>query len=317
MFIKFSNWLVYDIVQIKAMSSFGNTLQFFISSSLKITLLVFLLITIKAFLRSYLDYDKFRKYIESKPKLIAYFLIAILGAVTPFCSCSSIPLFLGFIEAGIPFGMAMTFLITSPMINEIAVFVLASVVGIKITIIYVVTGLTVGISGGVVMEKLGLQNYIKSHVNQVHNHSPKIGIKHKYAREKIYDSITYAFGVLSKILPYILIGIAVGSFIHGYVSQEFFVKYLNSGNIFSVPISVVVGIPLYADATGIVSIAQVLINKGGAIGTTLAFMMATVALSLPELIILSSVMKKTLIWSFIGFMFLSFVCVGYFYNIIF
>ena len=316
MFIEFADWIVYSVLQLNSEIAFGNALHFFIYDSLKIIFLLYFIITIIAFLRSSLDYEKFRKYIENKPKPIAYILTALLGAMTPFCSCSSIPLFIGFIEASLPFGLAMTFLITSPMINEVAIFVLASVIGIKITAIYVLTGISVGILGGIIMEKLGLRKYLQNYIKKAPCCSKKCECsnKPKTIKSKIQDSLNYSNGVLSKVWLFVLIGIAVGSLIHGYVPQEFFVKYMSTDNLFSVPLAVIVGVPLYADATGIIPIAQALIDKGAAVGTTLAFMMATVALSLPELIILSRVMKRKLILSFVALMFLAFVFVGYLYN---
>lgn len=316
MFVEFADWIVYRILQLHPETAFGNALHFFVYDSLKITFLLYFVITIIAFLRSSLDYEKFKKYIENKPKPLAYFLTALLGAMTPFCSCSSIPLFLGFVESRLPFGLAMTFLITSPMINEVAIFVLASVIGVKITAIYVITGISVGILGGVFMEKLGLQKYLQNYIKKASCCSKKCECsnKPKTIKSKIHDSFNYSNRILSKIWIFVLIGVAVGAFIHGYVPHEFFIKYMSAQNIFAVPFAVIVGIPLYADATGIIPIAQVLIEKGAAVGTTLVFMMATVALSLPELIILSKIMKRQLILSFVSFLFCAFVFVGFLYN---
>ncbi|MCM1003447.1 MAG: permease [Candidatus Gastranaerophilales bacterium] len=324
MFKNFADWFVYQILGISSDTSFGEALHFFVYDSLKILFLLFTIITIISFLRSYIDSEKIKKQIEKQPRFIAHTLAALLGAVTPFCSCSSIPLFIGFIEAGIPFGVAMTFLITSPMINEIAILVLAGVVGIKVTVLYVATGFVVGLAGGYLLEKFGLQKYLqdyllkpKSTKQEVSCCSCTCGTKNPItAANKLKDSLFYAKDLFKKIWLFVLIGVGFGAGLHGYVPTAFIAKYLGAGNFFAVPVSVLLGIPLYSDATTIIPIAQVLIEKGASIGTILVFMMSTVALSLPELIILTRVMKKTLIVRFVVFMFVIFVLVGYFYNLV-
>lgn len=318
MFIKFADWFVYGILGLSADTSFGAALHFFVYDVLKIMFLLFTIITAIAFIRGHIDNEKFKHFIEKQPKPIAHFLAAVFGAITPFCSCSSIPLFIGFIEAGLPFGVAMTFLITSPMINEIAILVLAGVIGIKITTLYVVTGLAVGMIGGYLMEKMGFQKYLQDYLtkpapckcNCSNDHEEKIPT----IKERAIEALTYAKDLMSKIWLFVIIGVGVGAGLHGYVPKEFFVTHLGADNLFAVPLAVLAGIPLYADATTIIPIAQVLIQKGAAIGTVLVFMMATVGLSLPELIIISRVMKKELIIRFVIFMFITFTVVGYFYN---
>ena len=322
MFLKFADWFVYKILGLSETTNFGSALHFFVYDVLKILFLLFTIITVIAFLRSYIDNTKLRNYIEKQPKFIAHLLASIFGAITPFCSCSSIPVFIGFIEAGVPFGIAMSFIITSPMINEIAILVLAGVIGWKITVLYIVTGITVGTFGGMIMQKLGwgkyLQDYLlnKTAIKETscccscgcNNEKPTI-------KNRTIEAIIYAKDLMKKIWLFVLLGVGVGAFLHGYVPQEFFIKYMGSNNFFAVPLAVLAGIPLYADATTIIPIAQVLINKGAAIGTVLVFMMAIVALSLPEMIIISRVMKKELITRFVIFMFIVFTLVGYFYNL--
>lgn len=319
MFLKFADWFVYGTLGLSRETSFGSALHFFVYDVLKILFLLFVIITVISFLRGCIDNEKFKKHIEKQPRFVAHFLAALLGAVTPFCSCSSIPLYIGFIESGLPFGVAMTFLITSPMINEVAVLVLASVIGVKITLLYVVTGISVGMLGGYLMEKLGFQQYLQDYVKESTCCSTKktcsCGAKKPDFITRIAEAMTYAKDLMSKIWLFIIIGVGVGAALHGYVPQEFFVKYMGANNLFAVPMAVIAGMPLYADATTIIPIAQVLIQKGAAIGTVLVFMMATVAISLPEMIILSRVMKRELIFSFIAFMFITFVIVGYFYNL--
>lgn len=322
MFLKFADWLVYQILGFSADTSLGSALHFFVYDVLKILFLLFTIISVIAFLRSYLDSNKFKLYIEKQPKFLAHLFAALFGAITPFCSCSSIPLFIGFIEAKIPFGVAMSFLITSPMINEIAMLVLAGVLGIKITVIYVVTGISVGVIGGFLMEKLGFEKYLQDYLKKLGANtgccscSCSSGEKVLTINSKIKDAFVYAKDLMQKIWLFVLLGVGVGAFLHGYVPQEFFMKYMSDNNFFAVPLAVMAGIPLYADATTIIPIAQVLIQKGAAVGTVLVFMMAVVGLSLPEMIILSRVMKKELIIRYVIFMFITFTIVGYFYNFV-
>ena len=321
MFLKFADWFVYGIIGMSAETSFGEALHFFVYDVLKILFLLFTIITIIAYLRSYIDNAKLRNFIEKQPKFLAHILASVFGAITPFCSCSSIPVFIGFIEAGVPFGVAMSFIITSPMINEIAILVLAGVIGWKITVLYIVTGITVGAFGGMIMEKFGWCKYLQDYLFKLGNkteNSCGCSCSCKKAtqtiKERIIDSLIYAKDLFKRIWLFVLLGVGVGAFLHGYVPQEFFIKYMGGNNLFAVPLSVTAGIPLYADATTIIPIAQVLINKGAAIGTVLVFMMAVVGLSLPEMIIISRVMKKELIIRFVIFMFIAFTLVGYFYN---
>lgn len=320
MFLKFADWLVYQILGFSAETSFGLALHFFVYDVLKILFLLFSIISIIAFLRSYIDNKKFKAYIEKQPKILAHLLASIFGAITPFCSCSSIPLFIGFMEAKIPFGVSMSFLITSPMINEIAMLVLAGVLGIKITMIYIVTGITVGILSGFLMEKLGFEKYLQDYLKV-------LGANKGYCscscsgqiltiKSRIKDAFIYAKNLMQKIGLYVILGVGIGAFLHGYVPQEFIMKYMSDNNFFTVPLAVMAGIPLYADATTIIPIVQVLIQKGAATGTVLVFMMAVVGLSLPEMIILSRVMKKELIIRYVIFMFVTFTIIGYFYNLI-
>lgn len=321
MFLKFANWFVYQILGISESTSFGSALHFFVYDFLKILFLLFTIITVISFFRSYINNEKIKNYIEKQHKFLAHFLASIFGAITPFCSCSSIPVFIGFIEAGVPFGIAMSFIITSPMINEIAIIVLAGVIGWKITVLYVITGIMVGTLGGMLMGKLGWDKFLQGYLFQKQNKNIcscscneeeyKLSIK-----ERMLDSMIYATDLLKKIWFFVLLGVAIGAFLHGYVPQKFFIKYMGNNNLFAVPLAVIAGIPLYSDATTIIPIAQVLISKGALIGTVLVFMMAVVGLSLPEMIILSKVMKKQLIIRFVIFMFIIFTFVGYFYNFI-
>lgn len=323
MFSAIADYFVYNILSLSSQTNFGAALHFFIYDVLKILFLLCLIIFSISFLQTYLNPQKIKTAIEKQPKFLAHLLAALFGAVTPFCSCSSIPIFIGFIEAKIPFGIAMSFLITSPMINEIAIFVLAGILGMKITLIYTATGIIIGMLGGFLLEKFGyakyLQDYLRLNTLQFAPRTcscsapaaPQIPFS-----ARIQTATRKTKDILHKIWLFILLGVGVGAFLHGYVPQEFFLRYMQADNIFAVPLSVLAGIPLYADATTIIPIAEVLISKGSAIGTVLVFMMAVVGLSLPEMIILSKVMKRQLIVRYLVFMASCFVLVGYFYNVI-
>lgn len=323
MFLSFANWFVHQILRLSENTHYGSAIHFFVYDTVKIFFLMFTIISIIALLRSYIDNTKFKNYIEKQPKVIAHLLASVFGAVTPFCSCSSIPLFIGFIEAKIPFGIAMSFLITSPMINEIAILILAGVVGVKVTILYVLTGILVGMLGGFIMGKLGYEKFLQDYIHTIKNKkatncscSCNSNVQELTLTNRIKEALIYTKDLMKRIWLFMLLGIGVGAFLHGYVPQEFFIKYMGANNLLSIPMAVIVGIPLYADITSIIPIAQVLINKGAAVGTVLVFMMAVVGLSLPEMIILSRVMKKELIIRFVIFMFITFTIVGYLYNLI-
>lgn len=326
MFLKFADWFVYGILGLSSETSFGEALHFFVYDVLKILFLLFTIISVIAYLRSYIDNEKLKTFIEKQPRFLAHLFASFFGAITPFCTCSSIPVFIGFTEAQVPFGVSMSFLITSPMINEIAILVLAAIIGWKITTIYIATGILVGTFGGMLMENFGwgkyLQDYLLKLGNKTENSSCCCSCscgcesETQTQKEKIKEALIYAKDLFKKIWLFVLLGVGVGAFLHGYVPQEFFIKYMGNNNFFAVPLAVLAGIPLYADATTIIPIAQVLIDKGAAVGTVLVFMMAIVALSLPEMIIISRVMKKELIIRFVIFMFITFTLVGYFYNLV-
>lgn len=318
LFTKLADYIVYGLAEMKPESNLGNALHFFIEDVTKIFFLLFMMVTIVSFFRSKLNPEKVRSYLEGKPKWIAYILAVILGAVTPFCSCSSIPLFIGFVEAGIPFGVTMAFLITSPMINEIAILVFASAVGWELAGIYVITGMSIGLVGGTLMEKLGLEKYVESYVYDIRmGKAPILENGTLTTKERMAYAWSYAKDIIKKIWLYILVGIGIGAFLHGFVPQEFFAKYTSSDNFFAVPLAVIMGIPLYSNATGVIPIAEALLGKGVPIGTVLAMMMSVVAISLPEMVILRKVLKVRLLAYFALFLFVAFISVGYLYNLIF
>jgi hypothetical protein len=279
-----------------------------------------------SFFRAKLDTNKLKVYLENKPKWIAYLLAVCLGAITPFCSCSSIPLFIGFIEAGIPFGVVMAFLITSPMINEVAVPILWTNVGTVVTVTYVMTGMIVGVLGGLFMDKMGFKKHLQDHLinkeEKTVEESGSCSCSCSAKKEKTFTyEVKYAYNytkdTIRTIFPYVIFGIGVGALIHGYVPEQFFINHVSKDNLFAVPMAVLLGIPLYTDAIGIIPVAQVLLEKSVPIGTVLAMMMSVVAISLPEMILLKKVFKTKLVIYFALTLLFMFIFVGYLYNLIF
>ncbi|MCT4575465.1 MAG: permease [Alphaproteobacteria bacterium] len=309
--------VVYNWLGLAVDTRLAESLHFFVLDVTKILCLLALIMFVVSFFRARLNTDKLRTYLESKPKWLAYILAVSLGAITPFCSCSSIPLFIGFLEAGIPFGVVMAFLITSPMINEVAVPILWGEVGTTITLTYIATGMIAGIAGGLFMDKMGFKKYVEDYVWDLKIGKNNLKENKMSIRQNIEYAYNYAKDTIKKLTPYILIGIAIGAFIHGYVPATFFEKYAGEDNWFAVPFAVLFGIPLYTDAVGIIPVAKVLIAKSVPIGTVLAMMMSVVAISLPEMMILRKVMKPKLIIYFALTLFVMFNIVGYFYNLLF
>ena len=309
---------LYQLFSLSLETQFGKALHFFIEDVTKIFFLIFIITATVSFFRSKLTAKKIRLYVDHKPKGFMYLLAITLGAITPFCCCCCIPLFIGFIEAGIPFGVAMAFLITSPMINGVAVFVFASVVGWQLASTYVLTGLVVGLVGGWLMEKLGWGKYLEKgscHRCAEDCHCEEKEVKGEKAR--FFYAVGYTISMIRKIWLYVLIGIGIGAFLQGYMPQEFFVKYAGEYNLFAVPLVVILGIPLYSNETAIIPVAEVLLKKGIPVGTVLAMMMSVVAISFPQMVILSRILSKRLLLYFVLFLCGVFTCVGYLYNFLF
>ena len=317
-FAKLADCVVYRLFSLSSESHLGEVLHFFIEDVTKIFCLIFLVTATVSFFRSKLNAKKIRLYLNEKPKWSSYLLAVILGAITPFCSCSSIPLFIGFVEAGIPFGITMAFLITSPMINEVAIFVFASIVGWQLASVYILTGMSIGFIGGWLMGKLGFEKYVKDYsCDGCQGKCQCEGQETITTKQRIFYAIDYAKSIIKKIWFYVFFGIGIGAFLHGYVPQAFFIKYAGESNIFAVPLVVILGIPLYSNATGIIPVAEVLLGKGVPIGTVLAMIMSVVAISFPEMVILSKILEKKFLFYFALFLCVMFIVVGYLYNVLF
>jgi len=309
-----ADFIVFRVFRMTPEKHLTETIRFFIYEVPKVMMLLVLIIFAVGIIRTYFSPEKTRKSLEGKPLFVGNIMASVLGIVTPFCSCSAIPLFLGFVEAGIPLGVTFSFLIAAPMINEVALVMLIGLFGWKVALIYVLTGLTIAILAGFVLEKLNLKKYVADWVYETHARQTA-GLDHSLSfNQRISAGGEVVREIVGKIWIYILIGIAVGAGAHGFVPDEYLAGVLGSQNWYSVPLAILVGIPLYSNAAGIIPIVSVLIEKGVTIGTALAFMMSVIGLSLPEIIILKKVLKWQLIGIFIGVVAIGIVIVGLIFN---
>lgn len=318
---RFADWLVYGIFGLDASTALGEAINFFFYDTIKILILLFFISVIMGIINAYFPIERLRNYLaSSKLYWLQYFFAALFGAITPFCSCSSIPLFIGFVKGGIPLGITFAYLITSPLVNEVAVAVFIGTFGIRITIIYVISGLLLGMMGGFILGKIKLEPYLSDWVKQIQQHSSSDSDAWEKENapfiKRLPIIIREAWGIVKGVLLYIIIGIGIGAFMHGYVPEGFFEQYMSKDNWFAVPLSVILAVPMYANAAGIVPIIEVFVAKGIPIGTAIAFMMAVVGLSLPEATLLKKVMTWKLIGIFFGLITLFIVILGYLYNAI-
>jgi hypothetical protein len=308
--------MVYDLFGMARDTRLSGALEFFIYDTIKIFLLLSVIIFAVSVIRSYFPPERTKRILSHKREFIGNILAALLGIVTPFCSCSAVPLFIGFVEAGVPLGVTFSFLISSPMVNEVAVVLLWGLFGWKIALIYMGTGLLVAIVAGMIIGKLRLEKWIEEYVYKIKS----MGTAADIAKQAFKDRLVYArentTDILKKVWAYVIVAIAIGGFIHGYVPEDFLVKYAGPQNPFGVPVAVALGVPLYSNAAGVIPIVYALMEKGMSMGTVLAFMMAVTALSLPEMIILRKVLKIKLLAVFVGIMTVTIVGVGYLFNAI-
>ena len=311
----FASYITYELIKLEHGSHLGDAIEFIIYDTLKIFLLLSVIIFVISIIRSYFPPEKTKKILSHKKLFIGNILAALLGVGTPFCSCSAVPLFIGFIEAGVPLGVTFSFLIASPMVNEVAVVLLWGLLGWELTAIYIGTGLLVAIAGGIIIGKLKLEKWVEEYVYQI-----KTGQAAEAQSLSFKERLQYAkwntTDILKRVWLFVIIAIGIGGFIHGYVPEDFMTKYAGPQNPFAVPIAVLIGVPLYSNAAGVIPIVSALINKGLAVGTVLAFMMAVTALSLPEMIILRKVLKIQLLTVFVGIMTITIMAVGYLFNAI-
>jgi uncharacterized membrane protein YraQ (UPF0718 family) len=311
---QFADWVTYTVLGLVQSSPLASSVNFFVYDSIKVTLMLAVIVFSVAIIRSFITPQKVKKWVAGRTEGVGNVVAALLGIPTPFCSCSAVPLFIGFIESGVPLGITFSFLIASPLINEVAAAMLLAMFGWQIALIYIVSGLIIAIIAGIIIGRLHLEGEVEEFVwkCKMHDQPDKV-MKWK---DRIDFAISESKSVTLKVLPYILIGIAIGAVIHGYAPADFLVNIAGKDNSFAVPIAVLIGIPLYSNAAGMIPIMEVLTAKGMAMGTALAFMMAVIGLSLPEMIILRKVIKIRLLVIFAAILFVSFTLTGYLFNVI-
>ncbi len=311
----FADWLTYSVFGIVPKTLLASAVNFFIFDTIKIFILLTVIIFAVSVIRSYLPPEKIRAILSRKNKHLGNILAAVLGIITPFCSCSAVPLFLGFVQAGVPLGTTFSFLVASPMINEVALVLLLGLFGWGVALIYIVSGLMIAIFSGMVIGKMKVENLVEPFVYQS-TVNGGVEFPKMTKRERINYAKDYTLDILKKVWPYVLIGIGVGAWIHGYVPADFLARYAGADKWYAVPLAVAIGIPLYSNAAGVIPLVSALTEKGVAMGTTLAFMMAVTALSLPEFMILKKVMKTKLIIIFASVVGLGIIFTGYLFNFI-
>ncbi len=319
---QFANWISFSVLKLTPKTHLAEALNFFIYDSLKILVLLIVINYLMAIIRYYIPTEKIRDFLSKRNWYgFDYFLASFFGVITPFCSCSSIPLFIGFLSAGIPLGVTLAFLITSPLVNEASIAIFIGLFGFKITLFYVATGILIGVLSGVILGKTGLEKEIDESLREIIEKSKKKNSSSFLLKKKPFFWILKKFwqdgwSLTKKIYVYVLIGVGVGALIHGFVPVGFFERYLKNGSFWTVPLATILAIPLYSNAVGVIPIMEALVSKGIPFGTALSFMMATVGLSLPEAMILKRAMKTKLLVLFFACVSLGIVLIGWFFNLI-
>lgn len=315
-----ADWLIFSVVGLIPGSRIGNALNFFVYDTVKILILLFLVTVIMGIVNSYFPVEKIRNFL-SRNKLfgLEYLLASSFGAITPFCSCSSVPLFIGFVRGGIPLGITFAFLITSPLVNGVAIAMFAGLFGLRATVIYVVSGILLGMIGGIILGKLKLEKYLTPWVQSMLSQAR---VEDDFQDEgqtflkRLPIILSEASGIIKGVFWYIIIGIGIGALMHGFIPTGFFESYISKSNPFAVPLAVIFGVPMYSNAAGVIPIVQVFVEKGIPIGTAIAFMMAVVGLSVPEATMLKKVMTWKMIAIFFGVVAACIILSGYLFNII-
>ena len=309
------NWLLFDVVGLDPDTRLGSGVHFFFYDSVKIALLLVGIIFAVTVLRSFMSVERTRALLGGTREGVGNVMAAGLGVVTPFCSCSAVPAFIGFVAAGVPLGVTLSFLIASPLVNEVAIALLFGMFGIGPTVLYVVAGLVIAIVAGFTLGRLRLERWVEPFVFETRLGGQVIDSTAGLSwDDRIQMGVEEVGSILRKIWPYLLVGIGLGAAIHGWAPEDFFTRYAGASNPFAVLIAVVIGIPLYSNAAGIMPLVQALHDKGLPMGTLLAFMMAVVALSLPEMILLRRILRPPLIATFIGVVAAGIIAVGYLFN---
>lgn len=321
-FTLLADWLIYGLIDLSPETRLGTSLHFFVEDTTKIFALLAVMIYVIALLRASLNVERIRDFLKGKNRFTGYLLGSSFGAVTPFCSCSSIPVFLGFTSAGIPVGVSMSFLLTSPIINEVAVLLLLSLFGWEFTLLYIIVGMSVGILGGIFLDLIHAERMLQPFAAKAYQEAPKtqqtrgpasppvtmpFRKRHEFAKTETID-------IFQRVWIWVFVGVGLGAALHGFVPEDWFGRHLGDGQWWSVPVAVFVGIPLYSNATGVIPVMEGLLNKGLPVGTTLAFCMSTVAASFPEFVLLKQVIKWKLVAIIFALLLVSFTVVGWVLN---
>lgn len=315
----FSQWFTYELLRLERGSHLGEAVAFFIYDVPKLLLLLAGMIFLITLAQTFLDVERVRVFMERRGEGTGNLLAAIFGAMTPFCSCSSVPLFIGFVQAGIPLGITFSFLITSPIMNQVAFVMLLGLFGWQVAVLYLTAGILIGVVAGIVLGRLKLERYVEPFVYALKRNQAGQSldvVERPSWSERVDRALAATREIVGRVWLFVVIGIGIGAFIHGFVPEGALTEVLGTGAWWSVPIAVVVGIPLYSNAAGIIPVISSLLGKGVALGTALAFMMSVVALSLPELIILRKVLKPRLIAIFVGVVALAIISIGYLFNLL-
>jgi uncharacterized protein len=315
----FADWLIYTVFSVAADSRLGEALNFFVYDTLKILILLFVIVFLMGIINEYFPVDRLRDFLQRKKLYgLEYLLASTFGAITPFCSCSSVPLFIGFVQGGLPLGVTFAFLITSPLVNEVAIAMFIGMFGLKATLLYAGSGILLGTVGGWVLGKFNLEPMLSEWVRNLLNRKMERGTyeeEQQSFRRRLPGIYRGARDIVKSVVLYVIIGIAIGAAMHGYVPENFFGEYLGGGQWWTVPLAVLIAVPMYANAAGIVPVIQVFVAKGVPLGTAIAFMMATVGLSIPEGTLLKKVMTFKLIGIFFGTVTLFIILSGFLFNL--
>lgn len=308
--------VTFDLLGLKLGSHLGAAVEFFLYDTPKVLMLLTIVVFVVGIIRSFFTPERTRRILAGRRESLGNVLAALLGIVTPFCSCSAVPLFIGFVTAGVPLGVTFSFLISAPMVNEVAVVLLFGLLGWKVAALYMATGLTIAMISGWVIGRLRMENHIEDWVREIRASAAEVPQDELTWPDRIVAGRDAVKDIVGRVWPYVVVGIAVGAAIHGYVPEGYLASIMGKGAWWSVPAAVLIGIPLYSNAAGIVPVVQALLGKGAALGTVLAFMMAVIALSLPETVILRKVLKPRLIGAFVGVVGLGILLVGYLFNLV-
>ncbi|HOJ16246.1 MAG TPA: permease [Caldisericia bacterium] len=312
----FAKWLSFDVFKLKQGSHLGEAIYFFLYDTPKVFLLLILVVFGVGIIRSFFTPERTRKLLQGRKEFIGNIIAAGLGIVTPFCTCSAVPLFIGFVEVGIPLGVTFSFLISAPMINEVALVLLFGLFGWKVAVLYLITGLLIAIISGIIIGRMKLEHEVEDWVYEIRSNGGDAEISNMTWSDRIDFAVDSVKNIVGNVWLYIIIGLAIGAIIHGYVPENLLAGIMGKKAWWSVPLAVVIGVPMYSNAAGIIPIVQALLEKGASLGTVLAFMMAVIGLSLPETIILRKVLKPKLIAIFISIVATGILIIGYLFNLI-